>query len=183
LIVVEGKKSLIWLGMSDFDWALFHSDSYGVKADERHIWESIAVNLSKNDVGAHADSRASYRRRRIGSSVRNRGGWSRFGAWECHYSVISPEGCAAILWKNRSYAPEAAEALKLTAVHLKELELTDGVIPEPPGGAHQDHELDAKNLPLPKLPRVRSVYARAAFRISSATLPSDFACLGLNHEK
>ena len=57
-----------------------------------------------------------------------------------YYSVISPEGCAAILWKHRSHAPEAAEALKLTAVHLKELELIDEVIPEPLGGAHQDHE-------------------------------------------
>ena len=104
--------------------------------------------------------------------------------------------------------------------------MIDEVIPEPLGGAHQDHELAAKNLrsallehpdqltkkPLdtllderyekfrkmgkvferrrvdtlchyPKLRRVRSIYARAAFRISSATLPSDFACLGLNHGK
>jgi acetyl-CoA carboxylase alpha subunit len=59
---------------------------------------------------------------------------------------ISPEGCAAILWKHRSYAPEATEALKLTTVRLKELELIDEVIPEPLGGAHQDHELAAKNL-------------------------------------
>src|SRR3979490_1248985 len=63
-----------------------------------------------------------------------------------YYSVISPEGCAAILWKHRSHAPEAAEALKLTAVHLKELELIDEVIPEPQGGAHQDHDLAAQNL-------------------------------------
>ncbi len=63
-----------------------------------------------------------------------------------YYSVISPEGCAAILWKHRSHAPEAAEALKLTAAHLKELELIDEVVPEPLGGAHQDHALAAQNL-------------------------------------
>jgi len=63
-----------------------------------------------------------------------------------YYSVISPEGCAAILWKHRSHAPEAAEALKLTAPDLKELQLIDEVIPEPLGGAHQDHALAALNL-------------------------------------
>ena len=54
------------------------------------------------------------------------------------YSVISPEGCAAILWKHRKHAPEAAAALKLTADDLQELDLIDGVIPEPMGGAHRD---------------------------------------------
>ena len=57
-----------------------------------------------------------------------------------YYSVISPEGCAAILWKHRSYAPEAAEALKLTAQDLAKLKLVDEVIPEPLGGAHRDHQ-------------------------------------------
>ena len=60
--------------------------------------------------------------------------------------MLPAEGCAAILWRHRSHAPEAAEALKLTAVHLKELDLIDEVIPEPLGGAHQDHELAAQNL-------------------------------------
>jgi len=55
-----------------------------------------------------------------------------------YYSVISPEGCAAILWKDGSKAPEAASALKLTSEHLKDLELVDEVIPEPLGGAHRD---------------------------------------------
>jgi acetyl-CoA carboxylase carboxyl transferase subunit alpha len=55
-----------------------------------------------------------------------------------YYSVISPEGCAAILWKHRKHAPEAAAALKLTADDLQELDLIDGVIPEPMGGAHRD---------------------------------------------
>ncbi len=54
------------------------------------------------------------------------------------YSVISPEGCAAILWRSREYAAEAAEALKLTASDLLEFGVIDEVIPEPRGGAHTD---------------------------------------------
>lgn len=54
------------------------------------------------------------------------------------YSVISPEGCASILWKSADKAPEAAEAMGLTAPRLKELELVDRVIEEPLGGAHRD---------------------------------------------
>jgi acetyl-CoA carboxylase carboxyl transferase subunit alpha len=54
------------------------------------------------------------------------------------YSVISPEGCAAILWKDASQRERAAEALKITAEDLLGLKLIDEVIPEPPGGAHQD---------------------------------------------
>jgi acetyl-CoA carboxylase carboxyl transferase subunit alpha len=56
-----------------------------------------------------------------------------------YYSVISPEGCAAILWKHRKHAPEAAEAMKLAAPELLKLGLVDGVIAEPLGGAHHDH--------------------------------------------
>jgi acetyl-CoA carboxylase carboxyl transferase subunit alpha len=63
-----------------------------------------------------------------------------------YYSVISPEGCAAILWKHRKHAPEAAAALKLTAGDLLDLKLIDGVIPEPLGGAHQDHGKAIVNL-------------------------------------
>ncbi len=63
-----------------------------------------------------------------------------------YYSVISPEGCAAILWKNSSRAPLAAEALKLTAAELFELGIIDDIIPEPQGGAHRDPEKAAKNL-------------------------------------
>ncbi|MEE4272178.1 MAG: acetyl-CoA carboxylase carboxyltransferase subunit alpha [Thermoanaerobaculales bacterium] len=54
------------------------------------------------------------------------------------YSVISPEGCAAILWKDQARAEEAAEALKLTAADLKELRIIDEILPEPVGGAHMD---------------------------------------------
>jgi acetyl-CoA carboxylase carboxyl transferase subunit alpha len=56
------------------------------------------------------------------------------------YSVISPEGCAAILWKEASQAGSAAEALKITAEDLKRLGLIDAIVPEPMGGAHRDAE-------------------------------------------
>jgi acetyl-CoA carboxylase carboxyl transferase subunit alpha len=60
------------------------------------------------------------------------------------YAVISPEGCAAILWSDGTRGPQAAEALKLTANDIDELgTVIDGVIPEPPGGAHNDHEAAA----------------------------------------
>src|SRR5512137_2790130 len=55
------------------------------------------------------------------------------------YSVISPEGCASILWKSAEQAPEAAEILGITAPRLKQLGLVDKVVSEPPGGAHRDH--------------------------------------------
>lgn len=60
------------------------------------------------------------------------------------YSVISPEGCAAILWRSRDRASDAAEALKLTAADLADSGIIDEVIPEPPGGAHLDPEAAAK---------------------------------------
>lgn len=60
-----------------------------------------------------------------------------------YYSVISPEGCAAILWKDRTKAPLAAEALKLTAQDLLSFGIIDEIIEEPPGGAHNDHSQTA----------------------------------------
>ena len=54
------------------------------------------------------------------------------------YSVISPEGCASILWKSQTAAEDAAKALKLTARALLDLNVIDVIIPEPPGGAHRD---------------------------------------------
>jgi acetyl-CoA carboxylase carboxyl transferase subunit alpha len=62
------------------------------------------------------------------------------------YSVISPEGCAAILWRDSSKAPQAAEALKLTAPDLLELGIIDKIIPEPLGGAHRDYQQAAQIL-------------------------------------
>jgi acetyl-CoA carboxylase carboxyl transferase subunit alpha len=62
------------------------------------------------------------------------------------YSVISPEGCAAILWKNSSEAPRASESLRLTAGDLLQLKIVDGIIPEPVGGAHTSYDEMAKSL-------------------------------------
>ena len=63
-----------------------------------------------------------------------------------YYSVISPEGCAAILWKDRSRAPDAANALRLTSKDLLEMGIIDEVVPEPLGGAHHDPEKTAATL-------------------------------------
>jgi len=62
------------------------------------------------------------------------------------YSVISPEGCAAILWKNPSAAQDAAAAMKITALDLKKLNIIDEIVPEPEGGAHADPAMAARNL-------------------------------------
>jgi acetyl-CoA carboxylase alpha subunit len=105
----------------------------GVGAEERYISESIAVNLSKTLL---------LRTPIVAAVIGEGGSGGALGIGvadrvlmleNAYYSVISPEGCAAILWKYRSDAPEAMEALKLTAVHLKELELIGEVIPEPLG--------------------------------------------------
>lgn len=63
-----------------------------------------------------------------------------------YYSVISPEGCATILWKGSEHAPRAAAALKMTSRELLRLGIIDDVIPEPAGGAHRDHREAASNL-------------------------------------
>jgi acetyl-CoA carboxylase carboxyl transferase subunit alpha len=62
------------------------------------------------------------------------------------YSVISPEGCASILWKSADYAADAAETLGITATRLKALGLVDKIVHEPPGGAHRDHEAMMQSL-------------------------------------
>ncbi len=59
------------------------------------------------------------------------------------YSVISPEGCASILWRDGKKAPQAAEALRMTAADLERLGIVDGILPEPVGGAHRDHDATA----------------------------------------
>ena len=62
------------------------------------------------------------------------------------YSVISPEGCASIMWRDASKAEIAAQALKITAPDLLEMRLIDDIVPEPEGGAHYDHQAAAKML-------------------------------------
>ena len=88
-----------------------------------------------------------------------------------YYSVISPEGCAAILWKERSRSPDAAKALKLTAKDLFEMGIIDGVIKEPLGGAHRNPQEAALNIKtaikkdleiLKKIPKSKLIEARYA---------------------
>ncbi|MCC6215132.1 MAG: acetyl-CoA carboxylase carboxyltransferase subunit alpha [Polyangiaceae bacterium] len=74
-----------------------------------------------------------------------------------YYSVISPEGCAAILWKDGTRAPQAAERLRITAPHLLELGVVDGVVEEPPGGAHQDPDAAARRLSAAILENLRAL--------------------------
>ena len=118
----------------------------GVGAEERHIAEAIAVNLREMMV---LDTPI------IACVIGEGGSGGALGIGvadrvlileNAYYSVISPEGCAAILWKHRSHAPEAAAALKLSAPDLKAMEMVDDVIPEPPGGAHRDPDKTAASL-------------------------------------
>jgi acetyl-CoA carboxylase carboxyl transferase subunit alpha len=118
----------------------------GIGAEERHIAEAIAVNLREMMVlevpiiaavlGEGGSGGA------LGIGVADRVLIMQYA----YYSVISPEGCAAILWKDRSASAKAAEALKITATDLLELGLVDEIIPEPLGGAHTDYEVSAQTL-------------------------------------
>ena len=118
----------------------------GIGSEERHISEAIAVNL-REMMNLRVPTVAVV----IGEG--GSGGALGIGVSDrvlilenAYYSVISPEACSAILWKDRRHAPEAAEALKLTAQDLMGLGVVDEVVPEPEGGAHRDHDLAAANL-------------------------------------
>jgi len=118
----------------------------GIGAEERHIAEAIAVNLREMMVLEVPIIAAVIGEGGSGGAL-GIGVADRVLILEnAYYSVISPEGCAAILWKDRSAAPKAAEALKITAGHLLELGLVDEVVPEPLGGAHTDSEAMAQKL-------------------------------------
>jgi acetyl-CoA carboxylase carboxyl transferase subunit alpha len=118
----------------------------GIGAEERHIAEAIAVNLREMMLLEVPIIAAVIGEGGSGGAL-GIGVTDRVLIFEnAYYSVISPEGCAAILWKDRSAAARAAEALKITARHLLDLGLVDEVIPEPLGGAHNDPGIAAANL-------------------------------------
>jgi len=118
----------------------------GVAAEERHISEAIAVNLREMMllevpiisavIGEGGSGGA------LGIGVADR----VLILENAYYSVISPEGCAAILWKDRANAGKAAAALKITAKDLLHLKLVDEIIAEPLGGAHTDPAETAASL-------------------------------------
>ena len=118
----------------------------GIGSEERGVAEAIAVNLREMSrlrtpivcivIGEGGSGGA------LGIGVGDRLAMMQY-AW---YSVISPEGCSGILWKNSSNAPDAAEALKLTSKHLKELGIIDEIIEEPLGAAHRNPRAAADTL-------------------------------------
>ncbi len=110
----------------------------GIGGEERHVAEAIAVNLKEMAaldvpiialvIGEGGSGGA------LGVAVADR----VLILENAYYSVISPEGCAAILWKDRAFASDAAQALKLDANELLKLGIVDAVLPEPTGGAHRN---------------------------------------------
>jgi acetyl-CoA carboxylase carboxyl transferase subunit alpha len=118
----------------------------GVGSEERHVAEAIAVNLREMmllevpviaTVTGEGGSGGA-----LGIGVADR----VLMMENAYYSVIPPEGCAAILWRDRDATPKAAAALKITARDLFGFKIIDEIIPEPLGGAHNDPALTAENL-------------------------------------
>ncbi|HAG95396.1 MAG: acetyl-CoA carboxylase carboxyl transferase subunit alpha [Pseudomonadales bacterium] len=118
----------------------------GIEAEERGQSEAIARNLAVM---------ASLRTPIIATVIGEGGSGGALAIGVCDhlqmlqystYSVISPEGCASILWKSAEYASDAAEAMGLTARRLHELGLVDQVVPEPLGGGHRDHDAVADSI-------------------------------------
>ncbi|MEL0004737.1 MAG: acetyl-CoA carboxylase carboxyltransferase subunit alpha [Opitutales bacterium] len=118
----------------------------GIGAEERHVAEAIAVNLREM---------AAFTVPIIALVIGEGGSGGALGVAvadrvlileNAYYSVISPEGCAAILWKDRAFASNAAEALKLDANELLKLGIVDRILNEPAGGAHRDWDKTAATI-------------------------------------
>ena len=118
----------------------------GIGSEERHVSEAIAVNLREMAMLKVPTIAVVIGEGGSGGAL-GIGVTDRVVIFEnSYYSVISPEGCAAILWKDGAAAPEAAAALKLNAATLEKLGVVEEVIPEPMGGAHYDPESAGKAL-------------------------------------
>ncbi len=118
----------------------------GIASEERHIGEAIAVNL-REMFGLSVPILAIVIGEGGSGGALGIGIGNRIILMEnSYYSVITPEGCAAILWDDRAYTEQAASALKLTATDLQELKIIDDVVTEPLGGAHKDYDSAAKLL-------------------------------------
>ncbi len=139
----------------------------GIGSEERHIGEAIAVNLREMML-----IEVPFIAAVIGEG--GSGGALGIGVADrvlilenAYYSVISPEGCAAILWKVGSAAPDAASALRITANDLRALGLVDEVVPEPLGGAHNDPAAMAATL--------KGVLLKHLGELSSLSIPARLA--------
>ena len=118
----------------------------GIGAEERHVAEAIAINIRDMSalevpiisiiIGEGGSGGA------LGIAVADEVMIFENG----YYSVISPEGCAAILWKDRAAAPQAAEALKFSPTNLKNFGVVEHILPEPTGGAHRDYDAAAATM-------------------------------------
>ena len=153
----------------------------GIESEARHVSEAIAVNLREM---------AMLRTPTISVVVGEGGSGGAHGIGvtdrvlileNSYYSVISPEGCAAILWKDGSAAPKAAEALKLSADNLEKLGVVDEVIPEPSGGAHNDPAQAAGALRYAVLKHLNDLRALDSTRLL-ATRHERFRHLGVFEE-
>lgn len=133
----------------------------GVASEERHVGEAIAVNLRDMFrlnvpvlavvIGEGGSGGA------LGIGVGNK----ILIMEHAYYSVITPEGCAAILWKDRTFSPKAAEALKLISSELFKMELVDEVIPEPVGGAHYSYDKAAELVKKALLKNIKELSAKS----------------------
>lgn len=137
----------------------------GVPSEERHVAEAIAVNI-REMFNLNVPI--------VGIVIGEGGSGGALGIGvvdrilileNAYYSVISPEGCASILWKDRAYAPQAAEALKMVANDLFELKLVDEIIPEPEGGAHHNPEETAVSLKTALLRNLKELKAIPAKKL------------------
>jgi acetyl-CoA carboxylase carboxyl transferase subunit alpha len=137
----------------------------GLASEERHVAEAIAVNLREMFkftvpiicvvLGEGGSGGA------LGIGVGNK----ILVLEHAYYSVITPEGCAAILWKDRAFSPKAAENLRITSGELKELGIIDEIVPEPVGGAHSDYDVAAENLKQALLKNLKELSAMKPHKI------------------
>lgn len=154
----------------------------GIEAEERGQAEAIARNLFEMAqlkvpivcyiIGEGASGGA------LGIGVGDRV-YMLENTW---YSVISPESCSSILWRSWNFKEQAAEALKLTADHMAEFRLIDGIVPEPAGGAHSNHAEMASTLKQHILKQIRELK-----NIASDTLIANriqkYSRMGKYHEE
>lgn len=154
----------------------------GIEAEERGQGEAIAYNLKQM---------SKLRTPVIATVIGEGGSGGALGIGVANlvymlqysiYSVISPEGCASILWRDSSKAPDAARALKLTANDLLKLEMIDGIVDEPKGGAHRYPEMTAKILKQKLLDGLKELKKMSRNKIADKRIEK-FLKMGIFSEK